>query len=146
MSGYKGLHLRVETPNGYKHGIGDGQGGIYTAIQTTSGANCMVVRKSLPDFSEKNKIEVITYSKPVHTKDEIMNLIKYALVEDIRFNSSAEFINWAILGKKIIKQNEFKVIKKDSHKGLIDLAMFVGVSTATAVVIGYAVKKLLEKK
>lgn len=146
MVGYKGLHLRVETLNGFRHGIGDGQGGVYTAIQAANSLDYMIVRKSLHDFSERKKIEVISYHKPLHSKAEILNLVKYALVEDIRFNNNAEFINWAILGKKRIKDAGYTVKRKNENSGLIHIGIFIGVSTISAVVVGLTLKKLFEKK
>ena len=146
MSGYKGLHLRVETNQGFKHGIGDGQGGVYTTILTANGANYMVVRKSLPDFSDKKKIEIISYSEPVHTKNEVLNLVKYALVEDIRFNNSAEFINWAVLGKKRVKEVSYNVSRSTDNSDLLNLGIFIGVTTVTAAAVGFILKKVFEKK
>ncbi|MFA8343125.1 MAG: hypothetical protein ACEPO8_09185 [Rhodothermaceae bacterium] len=146
MSGYKGLHLRVETQNGFTHGIGDGQGGVYTAIQTANSANYMIVRKSLQDFSAQQRVEIVSYNEPIHTKDEILNLVKYALVEDIRFNNCAEFINWCILGKKRVNDVKYSVKQSPDNSGLVNLGIFIGVSTVTAVLVGVTLKKLFDKK
>jgi len=145
MAGYKGLHLRVKTQNGLKHGIGDGQGGVYTAIQSVNSANYMIVRKSLQDFSEQKKIEIVSYNKPIRTKDEILSIVKYALVEDIRFNNCGEFINWTILGKKRVNDVSYTVTQH-SNDSFINIGIFIGVSTVTAMLVGLTLKKLFEKK
>lgn len=146
MSGYKGLHLRVETQNGFRHGIGDGQGGVYTAVQNANSANFMIIRKSLQNFSERERIEIVSYNESVHTKDEILNLTKYALVEDLRFNNCGEFINWCILGRKRVNEVEYSIKQSYQNKGLVNLGIFIGVSVVTATFVGFTLKKLFDKK